>query len=94
VTCDGSCACGGSPPASGLPCICGGTNSGAEEKDGLRRLAVRLQYALGEIASLAGSPLFDFGGSADEQRAAIFNAARDALAGRHVRANDYRTRPY
>jgi hypothetical protein len=32
--------CGGVPPASGLPCVCGGTNSHTEEVDGLRAIAL------------------------------------------------------
>jgi hypothetical protein len=49
-----------------------------------------LSRALREIASLAGSTAHDFGGSHDEQRAAIFNACGDALAGKTVSASNYR----
>ena len=50
-----------------------------------------LKSSLAEIASLAGSPSSDFGGSHDEQRAAIFNACADARAGKKVLAANYRS---
>lgn len=50
----------------------------------------RLRSAIGEIASLAGSTAIEFGGSHDEQRAAIFNACNDALKGKPIVADAYR----
>ncbi len=52
----------------------------------------RLREALGEIASLAGSTSIDFGGSHDEQRAAIFNACSHAMQGKTIQADDYRSK--
>ena len=65
--------------------------SGCAEDDivMLRERLGSARIALGQIASLAGSTAIDFGGSHDEQRAAIFNACRDALAGKVIRADDY-----
>lgn len=41
--------CFGTPHASGLPCICGGTNSADEENKGLRLAAMRAQDAVAHL---------------------------------------------
>lgn len=38
--------CGGTPPASGLPCICGGIGTRDAETDGLRRYVFDLESAI------------------------------------------------
>lgn len=46
-TCD---ACGGTgKPVSGLPCICGGTGRGQDEKIGLRRKVFELEREIQEL---------------------------------------------
>ena len=41
--------CGGTPPASGLPCICGGVGTRDAETDGLRRYAFELESVIGTV---------------------------------------------
>lgn len=41
--------CGGIPPVSGLPCICGGIGTALAETDGLRRYAFDLEAAIGRV---------------------------------------------
>lgn len=49
----------------------------------------RLVRAMHEIARMAGSTPISYGGSHDEQRAAIFNASRHAREGKEIHAEDY-----
>ena len=53
---DSCLTCGGTPPVSGLPCICGGHGTRDAETDGLRRLALRARSMNDRI----GRPLRPF----------------------------------
>ena len=44
--------CGGTPPVSGLPCICGGHGTRDAETDGLRRHALALEEKLRARSSM------------------------------------------
>jgi hypothetical protein len=49
--------CGGSPPASGRPCVCGGANTAYAEIDGLRRECMERAVRLGEYPNISAGEI-------------------------------------
>jgi hypothetical protein len=86
-------ACGGTPPVSGRPCVCGGSNRASKEAQGLREIAfdemrraeaaearaARLEEALEKVETAAADAAFNAHQAADHPTAKMDDWIRARL---------------